>query len=83
MAWNKTENKQLGVDQEVKSSLGLGAPISLNPSMVGRGYRDGWDIERAYREGVQRVTWVFRCIDAIATPRSPEKRQFTTGRDIK
>jgi HK97 family phage portal protein len=66
MAWNKTENKQLGVDQEVKSSLGLGAPISLNPSMVGRGYRDGWDIERAYREGVQRVTWVFRCIDAIA-----------------
>lgn len=66
MAWNKTENKELAASPEVKSSLGLGAPVSLNPSIVGRGYRDGWDIERAYREGVQRVTWVFRCIDAIA-----------------
>jgi HK97 family phage portal protein len=65
MAWNKTENKDLGGNSGAKA-LGLGAPVALNPTAVGRGYRDGWDIERAYREGMQRVTWVFRCIDAIA-----------------
>lgn len=67
MAWNRPETKDLSADVEVKAaSLGLGAPVSLNPNTAGRGYRDGWDIERAYREGVQKVTWVFRCIDAIA-----------------
>jgi HK97 family phage portal protein len=34
--------------------------------MVNKPYKDNWDIERAYREGSQKVTWVFRCIDAIA-----------------
>jgi len=34
--------------------------------MTGKAYRDSWDIERAYREGMQRVTWVARCIDVIA-----------------
>jgi HK97 family phage portal protein len=46
--------------------MGPGAPISHNPSLVGQPYRDSWDIERAYAEGMQRVTWVSRCIDAIA-----------------
>jgi HK97 family phage portal protein len=66
MAWNKFETKDLQEGAQVKSALGLGAPVALNPSMAGRAYRDSWDIERAYREGMQRVTWVFRCIDAIA-----------------
>lgn len=44
----------------------VGAPISVNPSFTGRAYRDGWDIQRAYREGMQKVTWVYRCVDAIA-----------------
>ena len=66
MPWNKTETKDLQSNVEQKSALGLGAPVALNPSMAGRPYRDSWDIERAYREGMQRVTWVFRCIDAIA-----------------
>jgi HK97 family phage portal protein len=65
MPWNRTENKGIPAG-ETKSALGLGAPVALNPSMAGRPYRDGWDIERAYREGMQRVTWVFRCIDAIS-----------------
>lgn len=65
MAWNKPEIKAIQ-QEEQKSALGLGAPVSLNPALTGRGYRDSWDIERAYREGVQKVTWVFRCIDAIA-----------------
>jgi HK97 family phage portal protein len=34
--------------------------------MAGKPYRDSWDIERAYREGMAKVTWVNRCIDAIA-----------------
>lgn len=67
MAWNRSESKDLSGDMETKASgLGVGAPVSLNVSATGRGYKDGWDIERAYREGVQKVTWVFRCIDAIA-----------------
>lgn len=65
MAWNKPETKALQQGSE-KSALGLGAPVALNPAVVGKGYSDSWDIERAYREGVQKVTWVFRCIDAIA-----------------
>jgi len=43
-----------------------GAPIAFDMGRVGKPYKDGWDIDRAYREGMQKVTWVFRCIDAIA-----------------
>lgn len=65
MAWNSTSNKSLQ-SQGAKSLVGPGAPVSANPSFVGKAYRDPWDIERAYREGMQKVTWVSRCIDAIA-----------------
>lgn len=64
MAWNVT-NKSLNDFQE-KSALNAGAPVAFNPAFQGKPYSDAWDIERAYREGVQKVTWVFRCIDAIA-----------------
>lgn len=49
-----------------KAAFNAGAPIAFNPSFAGKPYRDAWDIERAYREGMQKVTWVSRCIDAIA-----------------
>jgi HK97 family phage portal protein len=62
MAWN---SKSLE-GQEIKSLMSAGAPVAFNPSFAGKPYSDAWDIERAYREGVQKVTWVFRCIDAIA-----------------
>lgn len=65
MAWNKTETKSL-IAGPARSILGPGAPIAQNPSFSGKGYRDPWDIERAYREGMQKVTWVSRCVDAIA-----------------
>lgn len=64
MAWN-SNNKSLNNDSQ-KSALNAGAPVAFNPSFAGKPYSDAWDIERAYREGVQKVTWVFRCIDAIA-----------------
>jgi HK97 family phage portal protein len=64
MAWNRA-NKALGNIGE--KAIPFGAPVSNNPSTTtGRGYHDGWDIERAYRDGMKRVTWVFRSIDAIA-----------------
>ena len=65
MAWNTTNKKALD-GAESKAAIGPGAPVAQNPSFAGKAYRDPWDIERAYREGVQKVTWVARCIDAIA-----------------
>lgn len=64
MAWNSFKNKSLG-NGAIKA-LGPGAPVNLDPGRVGRPYHDLWDIERAYREGFQKITWVQRCIDAIA-----------------
>lgn len=64
MAWNSPSNKSISDAQ--RKELGPGAPIAQNPGYAGKPYRDTWDIERAYREGMQKVTWVSRCIDAIA-----------------
>lgn len=67
MAWNKREVKSLQMASEAKGyQIGPGAPISITPSLVGRAYEDGWSIERAYNEAMRKVTWVYRCIDAIA-----------------
>jgi HK97 family phage portal protein len=66
MAWNSRNTKGLNSSESKAASLGPGAPVAQNPSMIGRGYKDSWDIERAYREGMQKVTWVSRCIDAIS-----------------
>lgn len=65
MAWNSSQNKSLQSSGQ-KSLITPGAPIAFNPSMAGKPYRDSWDIERAYREGMAKVTWVNRCVDAIA-----------------
>lgn len=63
MAWNRKDIKPTEVKQQ---EIGVGAPVSRNPATAGRAYRDGWSIERAYSEGLQKVTWVARCIDVIA-----------------
>ena len=65
MAWNSENNKDLKNSAE-KAMSNPGAPIAFDMGRVGKPYKDGWDIDRAYREGMQKVTWVFRCIDAIA-----------------
>jgi HK97 family phage portal protein len=64
MAWNSPTNKSL--NNQGQKDIGPGAPVAQNPGYAGKPYRDSWDIERAYREGMQKVTWVSRCIDAIA-----------------
>jgi len=66
MSWNSNFNNKDLKSVEEKSILNAGAPIAFDAGRTGKPYRDGWDIERAYREGSQKVTWVFRCIDAIA-----------------
>lgn len=65
MAWNSSRNKGL-FNGSSKAAIGPGAPVAQNLGFAGRSYKDSWDIERAYREGMQRVTWVARCIDVIA-----------------
>jgi len=65
MAWNSDNNKDLRNSAE-KAMSNPGAPVAFDMGRVGKPYKDGWDIDRAYREGMQKVTWVFRCIDAIA-----------------
>lgn len=66
MAWNSRETKDARSNSIKAASLGPGAPVSVNTGLAGRPYRDSWDIERAYREGMQKVVWVNRCIDAIS-----------------
>jgi HK97 family phage portal protein len=63
MAWN-TSNKAVTVAEQ--KAIPYGAPVSTNAANQERGYYDGWDIERVFKEGVKKVTWVYRCIDAIA-----------------
>lgn len=65
MAWNTYKNKSAAGNGS-KALVGPGAPIAQNLGFVGKSYKDSWDIERAYREGMQKVTWVARCIDVIA-----------------
>jgi HK97 family phage portal protein len=66
MAWNSRQTKGLDRPSIKAAPLGPGAPVSIHPGTAGKAYRDSWDIERAYRDGMQKVTWVGRCIDAIA-----------------
>jgi hypothetical protein len=78
MAWNNFSHKSLQ-SPEVKSILTPGAPVAFNTGLAGRPYKDAWDIERAYREGMQKVTWVSRCSrcnrwEPVTFACNPEKR---------
>ena len=78
MAWNKSLQEAARDRPEFQEktyrsagAISVGAPVSyqLNEwgGRVGAGYTDGWDIAKAYKQGVASVTWVFRCIDVIAS----------------
>jgi HK97 family phage portal protein len=61
MAWNKS------LSSESTKAMPYGAPVTTQGMhQQGQGYHDSWDIERAYREGIKKVTWVARAVDAIA-----------------
>lgn len=36
------------------------------PGQAGKPYRDGWDVRRAVDQGLNRSTWVYRCVGAIS-----------------
>mgnify|MGYP001237117967 CR=1 FL=1 len=65
MAWNSPETKSHQMAAG-RATVGPGAPIAHTPGLAGQPYSDQWDIERAHKEGMQKVTWVARCVDAIA-----------------
>lgn len=64
MPWNRSPEVKTIKGLETKVSPG--APVAYIPGQAGKPYKDTWDIDRAYREGVSKIVWVFRCIDAIA-----------------
>lgn len=75
MAWNSGMNKavgsQLGAGEKA-AKISVGAPISYSPSVqvnsqINKGYSDGWDITKAYKEAMAKVTWVYRAINVIAS----------------
>ena len=80
MAWNTTSNKSLNDGRSTKAAVPYGAPVTTNlGTHAGRGYHDAWDIERAYREGIKKVTWVARSIDAIAGNQARLPMQMRKG----
>lgn len=81
MAWNDRTAKTLPRGET--KGMALGTPVSDNPSMTGRPYRDGWDIQRAYRDGVKKVVWLFRAIDAIAGNAARLTVQYRKDNDPK
>ena len=81
MAWNPSTNKSL--NNQAQKDIGPGAPVAQNPGYAGKPYRDSWDIERAYREGMQKVTWVSRCIDAIAGNQAQARPGGGVGRTAR
>ena len=40
------------------------------PGQAGKPYRDGWDVRRAVDQGMNRSTWVYRCVQTIASNQS-------------
>ncbi len=71
MAWNSKAYNLTNVQPLQEKKVPLGAPAAVvnrtGYGTVDRGYRDGWDSERAYSEAMSKVTWVYRAIDAIAS----------------
>ena len=71
MAWNSKAYNLVSSQPLQEKKVPLGAPAAiLRHSGYGatdQGYKDSWDIERAYSEGMSKITWVWRAIDAIAS----------------
>lgn len=49
----------------------------------GTPYRTSWSVERAVSDGLERVVWVYRCVDAIASDESRLPITWRTGHPIE
>lgn len=50
-----------------RKSAEMRRATAVQASQYGRPYLSNWDLERAVRDGYDRVPWVFRCVDVIAS----------------
>lgn len=57
------------------------SPVSAFYSGMGIGQAGGWDIDKAVKDGMERVTWVFRAVDVIAQKQSSLPIIMKTGLD--
>jgi HK97 family phage portal protein len=75
MKWNTSKKVQSTSDTKaampVRGSGGVRRPYVT--------YRQKWDNERAIIEGLQRVTWVYRAVDAIASNAARQPLIFREG----
>lgn len=62
MAWNVRQKITPAERTEVKVTSGTSATLGSNVA-----YSGAWDNKRAVGEALQRVTWVYRAVDAIAS----------------
>lgn len=65
MPWNSKAYNPLQSAVEVKR-VPVGAPVANIQRGRTDGYKDEWDVQRAYRDGVSKVVWVRAAIHAIA-----------------
>lgn len=57
-------------DVEVKDAStrrSIGSRLGFLGRLSKWSYTTGWDVDRAVRDGYERVLWAYRCIDAIAS----------------
>jgi HK97 family phage portal protein len=69
MTWNDRSRKDFAPPAIEVKRVPVGGMSALNQGNArdSGGYKDGWDIERAYRDGMSKVTWLFRAVDAISS----------------
>lgn len=75
------ESKSKAKANEAVSRATGSSPVSTFASGMGIGQVGGWDIDKAVRDGMERVTWVFRCVDVIAQKQSSLPIIMKTGFD--
>lgn len=75
------ENKGRAKPNESVARATGSSPVSAFYSGMGIGQAGGWDIDKAVKDGMERVTWVFRAVDVIAQKQSSLPIIMKTGLD--
>lgn len=63
MAWFSKSKSINVVEQKALPAQG-GGGMGRGPNLA---YNSNWDIDRSVKEALERVTWVFRCVQAISS----------------